>query len=267
MPSSTLWGCDRPGVLHRLGSILRSCFHLGIYVGPLEETVKCTVCNLELLDTGLCVSDTLHKTRTIPAPQPIDPKVTPMEHVSDRFHGGLVLFRGDTVCFKLPAGTLMTGEYKCPDPNMPYYKMLLKLGNDEVMGVFVDWIVGRSEIEKQKPVLRRKDVRDGREPSVVQMISARTRFLEEYRHQLGIHYIQNPSLYRWPYSDVPRVVGRMDKAIFNKTFTKNSPAIKNTCRALKIAHTYKAIQHFVAQETLYTSDPLGVYHTAIPRRD
>jgi hypothetical protein len=45
---------------------------------------------------------------------------------------------------------------------------------------------------------------------------------------------------------VPEILPLMKEAFEKGTFNKDSPAIKATCKAFKIKHTYKDIAHFIA---------------------
>ena len=70
------------------------------------------------------------------------------------------------------------------------------------------------------------------------------KFLTEYKTQLEKNY--NPERYSWPITELENVYGKMRKAIIEGTFSKDSDAIKLTCKHLNIKHTYKAIKEFIS---------------------
>ena len=72
-------------------------------------------------------------------------------------------------------------------------------------------------------------------------------FMAEYAKQLAKAASEFPDEYRWPAgTTVELVVQRMAEAVRTKTYNKDSRAFRETCKALKIKHTYTAINHFVA---------------------
>ena len=70
-------------------------------------------------------------------------------------------------------------------------------------------------------------------------------FLEEYKKQLIISITNNPENYSWSIDTLEEVFGRMKVAIIRGSFNKDSQAFKNTCKALKIKHTYRDIETFL----------------------
>ena len=71
-------------------------------------------------------------------------------------------------------------------------------------------------------------------------------FIKEYAKQLELAVRNYPNEYGWPVENVPVVVERMRAAIQAKKYNKDSRAFKATCKVLGIKHTYKDIEHFVA---------------------
>lgn len=69
-------------------------------------------------------------------------------------------------------------------------------------------------------------------------------FMAEYTRQLRASMLEHPEDYM-PNVPYDVVLGRMLVAIRNRTFNKDSESFKRTCKALKIKHTYKAIQEFI----------------------
>ena len=71
-------------------------------------------------------------------------------------------------------------------------------------------------------------------------------FITEYTKQLTLAVTNHPTEYAYGAEKVPEVVAKMRDAIQNKNYNKDSRAFKETCKALKIKHTYTAINHFIA---------------------
>ena len=71
-------------------------------------------------------------------------------------------------------------------------------------------------------------------------------FFAEYSKQLERAVVEHPDEYTFPASSLCNVLGKMYGAIKAGTFNKDGRAFANTCKRLKIKHTYKAIQHFIA---------------------
>ena len=68
---------------------------------------------------------------------------------------------------------------------------------------------------------------------------------DEYANQLRQSVTQNYGLYAYDLSEVPAVAGRMAVAFERGSYNKDSHAIRATCHAFKIKHTYKAIDAFL----------------------
>ena len=66
-------------------------------------------------------------------------------------------------------------------------------------------------------------------------------FAAVYRIELERAVIDHPEEYGYPVEAVPVVVGRMLDAIRAHTFNKDSRALKATCKAFGLKHTYKAL--------------------------
>lgn len=73
-------------------------------------------------------------------------------------------------------------------------------------------------------------------------------FCEEYRKQLPLAVLAHPEEYVWPVSDAPIVAEKMIASFRRgrRGWNYQGQAIKNTCKALGIKHTYKAIEAFWA---------------------
>lgn len=69
-------------------------------------------------------------------------------------------------------------------------------------------------------------------------------FFAEYSKQLTLAMQECPTDYAWGMDKLPGVLERMRLAFMTFSFNKDSRAIKMTCKALGINHTYKAIRHF-----------------------
>lgn len=69
-------------------------------------------------------------------------------------------------------------------------------------------------------------------------------FFKEYVKQLEIAVKTHPEEYRYSVENVPVVAAKMKEAFARRSFNKDGRAIKQTCEALNIPYTYKAIYHF-----------------------
>jgi hypothetical protein len=69
-----------------------------------------------------------------------------------------------------------------------------------------------------------------------------------YRVELERAVKEHPEEYGWPVENVPVVVDRMMAAIRAETFNKDSRAIRATCKAFGLKHTYKALRAWLAEE-------------------
>jgi hypothetical protein len=56
-----------------------------------------------------------------------------------------------------------------------------------------------------------------------------------------------PNEYCWHVPEPERVFSRMALALIHGSYNKDSHAIEATCKALGIAHTYEAINQFIAE--------------------
>lgn len=70
-------------------------------------------------------------------------------------------------------------------------------------------------------------------------------FLDIYRTELEKAVKSNPEQYAWNIQELEVVFKRMSAAIEHGSFNKDSEAIKRTCKALNIKHTYRAIDEFI----------------------
>lgn len=76
------------------------------------------------------------------------------------------------------------------------------------------------------------------------------RFLEEYKAQLIKAVDEHPEEYAYPVSECEFVFARMNAAIEQGFYNKDSRAFRQTCKALKIKHTYQAIRAFLSTGTV-----------------
>lgn len=72
-------------------------------------------------------------------------------------------------------------------------------------------------------------------------------FLSTYKKNLKKCAIENPEEYAWSIEEFHKIIERMNNAIVHGTFNKDSKAFKNTCKELKIKHTYKDIANFIKE--------------------
>jgi hypothetical protein len=70
-------------------------------------------------------------------------------------------------------------------------------------------------------------------------------FKTRYKDNLINARMNYPTMYAWPESELESVFKRMIEAIERGSFNKDSIALKNTCKDLRINHTYKAIREFI----------------------
>lgn len=70
-------------------------------------------------------------------------------------------------------------------------------------------------------------------------------FLITYRQFLLQEITKNPQDYSWKINEFDFVFERMRQAILKGSYNKDSIAFKNTCKELKIKHTYKSITEFI----------------------
>lgn len=68
-----------------------------------------------------------------------------------------------------------------------------------------------------------------------------SRYLTELQHAIENY----PQEYTYPATESFNVAERMMKAIYRGSFNKDSRAIKATCKALGLKHTYQAINEFL----------------------
>ncbi len=80
------------------------------------------------------------------------------------------------------------------------------------------------------------------------MKTNRELFKETYLNQLKESHIKNPEQYAWAFDGLEMVAIRMFAAIDKGSFNKDSIAFKNTCKALKIKHTYRDIETFLGSQ-------------------
>lgn len=70
-------------------------------------------------------------------------------------------------------------------------------------------------------------------------------WMTEYSKQLTRLITEDPQAYCWPASELPSVLAKMRVAFHNRNYDKDGGAVKATCKALGIKHTYTAINHFI----------------------
>ncbi len=68
--------------------------------------------------------------------------------------------------------------------------------------------------------------------------------MKEYEKQLLKACIENPGMYTFPPSEVPKIAQNMKKAFIARTYNKDGLAVIGTCKFFKIKHTYKAINAY-----------------------
>ena len=68
-----------------------------------------------------------------------------------------------------------------------------------------------------------------------------------YAKNLELAHAKYPNEYMYPALEIPYVLLRMNAAIDNMSFNKDSHAWKMTCKELGIKHTYKAIKEFIKE--------------------
>ena len=78
-------------------------------------------------------------------------------------------------------------------------------------------------------------------------MSNRDRFLAVYRKKLAEAVAEHPDQYVWPIEELDPVMARMTAALDRRSYNKDSTAIRNTCRVLRIKHTYTAINEFISE--------------------
>lgn len=71
-------------------------------------------------------------------------------------------------------------------------------------------------------------------------------FMDVYAEKLREARIKFPDQYAWPETEFELVLGRMRTAIERGTFNKDGQAMKATCKALGIKHTYTAIREYIS---------------------
>jgi hypothetical protein len=71
-------------------------------------------------------------------------------------------------------------------------------------------------------------------------------FLKTYAKELEKAVQKYPKEYGCSIEQIPGVLGRMAIAFQKGTYNKDGRAIRNTCKALGIKHSYTAINHFIA---------------------
>jgi hypothetical protein len=69
-------------------------------------------------------------------------------------------------------------------------------------------------------------------------------FVDTYGQFLAANMLANPSDYMGTFESTFRA---MQNSILKGTFNKDSESFKQTCKALKIKHTYKAIDEFIGR--------------------
>jgi hypothetical protein len=73
-------------------------------------------------------------------------------------------------------------------------------------------------------------------------------FVDTYGKCLAENMKNNPQSYAGTFKDTFETTFRaMQNAILKGTFNKDSESFKQTCKALKIKHTYKAIDEFIGR--------------------
>ena len=81
--------------------------------------------------------------------------------------------------------------------------------------------------------------------------SNQDKFFTEYYKQLEKAITDYPEEYAFPVSQLQTVFDKMRIAIEKGSANKDSRAIKATCKALGIKHTYKAMQEYLKAPTMF----------------
>jgi hypothetical protein len=81
--------------------------------------------------------------------------------------------------------------------------------------------------------------------SEMRRVNNRAAFENRYLTELQNAITKYPEEYAYPIEKSFDVAERMMAAIYRKSFNKDSRAIKATCKALGLKHTYQAINEFL----------------------
>ena len=73
------------------------------------------------------------------------------------------------------------------------------------------------------------------------------RFIETYNKCLRAAIDADPNPYLWDLEHFDEFIQRMERAINNRSFNKDSPTFRQTCKTLGIRHTYRAIDTFLKE--------------------
>jgi len=79
----------------------------------------------------------------------------------------------------------------------------------------------------------------------ITLANNRAAFENRYLTELQKAIRKYPTEYKYKIEDSFSVAERMMNAVYRKSFNKDSRAIKATCKALGIEHTYSAINEFL----------------------
>ena len=75
--------------------------------------------------------------------------------------------------------------------------------------------------------------------------SNQKKFYDTYTEQLRQCIKEYPKQYPYGEERIEEIANKMFKAFLNGKACKDGPAIKRTCKILKIGYTYKAIEQYL----------------------
>jgi hypothetical protein len=78
------------------------------------------------------------------------------------------------------------------------------------------------------------------------MVKNLDRFMEAYARELQVAVEAHPEMFAYGSADVPVVLARMRAAVVRGSFSHDGLAFRNTCKALGIKLTRRAIVSFLA---------------------
>ena len=73
-------------------------------------------------------------------------------------------------------------------------------------------------------------------------------WMQVYEQKLVEAITKHPELYAYPMSEVPFIASRMREAFECGSYSKDSHAIRATCKHFGVKHTYTAIREFLQSE-------------------
>lgn len=86
------------------------------------------------------------------------------------------------------------------------------------------------------------------DPESENLFPGLNRFCEVMEKNLTFCVTTMPEVYAYPVSEIPAVMGRMRFALMRRSYNKDSPSFKRTCKDLGLRHSYTAINAFINGE-------------------